>query len=239
VVALVIVGIILFALTLDYTLDNLTRLLAARAERASASSRLPACLAARIPLGVALDPAHVWVHREKDQLVRVGSDGFATALLGKPESVKLLAKPGPIARGAPLAVFAREGRSLTLRSPIGGALIECNAGLSPEDAFADPFGRGWLANIRSSDPAPAKGMLDVKHAQGFLTSEWNRLRDFVVSSMRAKAPAGATMADGGALQSGFLARLSASDCQAVERSFFAVASDESVSDGTTRREVRQ
>jgi len=237
-VALAIVGIILLALTLDYALDNLTSLLAARAELAGASSRLPACLSTRIPLGVAVDPAHVWVHREKDELVRVGSDGFATTLLGKPESVKLLAQPGAIARGTPLAIFAREGRSLTLRSPISGTLVECNGSLSPDHAFADPFGRGWFASIRPSDPAHEEGMLDVKRAQDFLTSEWNRLRDFVMAQVRANATAGATMADGGSLQPGFLSRLPASACQDVQEAFFAMASEEAQSDERIGKGVR-
>ena len=239
-VALGMVAIILLALTIDFLVENLTVQLAMRSARASANaSRLPAWLTASVPVGFLVDPAHVWIHRRKDQLVRVGGDGFATALLGKPEEVRLLARPGAITRGSPLAIFSRLGRSLTLRSPVSGTLIECNAGLDAENATADPFGRGWFASIQPSHSGHEESMHKADRARSFLASEWERVRNFVMDQMRVNAAAEATMADGGTLQPGFLLRLRACDCLDVENAFFTMASDQEQSNEPAKQEGRR
>jgi glycine cleavage system H lipoate-binding protein len=239
-VALGIVAIILLALTLDFFVEKLTVQLAVRKARAAATaSRAPAWLPAAIPVGFLVDAAHVWIHRGKDQLLRVGSDGFATALLGKPEEIRLLARPGAIARGKPLAIFLRAGRSLTLRSPVSGTLLECNDGLSAEIATADPFGRGWFASIRPSQPVQEEGMHKGNRARGFLAAEWERVRNFVMDQMRVNAVAEATMADGGSLRPGFLAGLPVASCLDVEAAFFAVASNHARSSEPAAQEGRR
>lgn len=227
-VALAVVALVLFALTVDFTVAKVAWRLRAPVLSAARSRRLPEWLVP-IPAGFVVDSGHVWIHRENEQMVRLGSDGFAVALLGKPEAVRLLAAPGAIARGAPLAVIERQGRSLTLRSPVAGTLIEHNASLDAEAVAADPFGRGWLASVRPSRDERKRSSLGGDGARAFLASEWERLRSFVVD--HALAPAaqvatqGATMMDGGTLQPGFLPRLPAPVCLALEQAFFAVAGE--------------
>jgi len=48
-------------------------------------------------------------------------------------------------------------------APLSGEIVEVNAGLgdSPEAINEDPYGDGWLARVRLSDPAEADGLLDA------------------------------------------------------------------------------
>jgi glycine cleavage system H lipoate-binding protein len=215
---------VLFALTADFAVANVGWRMAARRVRSGeAPGRMPAWIAT-IPVGFLVEPGHVWIHRQSDQLVRLGSDGLASALLGKPETVRLLAAPGAISRGAPLAVLERQGRSLTLRSPVTGILIEQNADLDAEAVAADPFGRGWLASVRPSRDELERSSHEGDGARAFLASEWERVRRLIVD--RALAPAaaqGATMTDGGSLQPGFLPQLPAAVCRALDQALFAMA----------------
>ena len=223
-VALGIVALILLALTLDFFVESLAWRMRARAPlHAGRDRQLPAWLSRSVPLGFLVDPAHVWLHREEDHLLRLGGDGFATAVLGNPDSVELLAREGAVVRGQPLAVLARKGRGLTLRSPVSGSLVEYNTALSPEDAAKDPFGRGWFVTLRPDRPLPEESMHKADRLRAFMADEWERLRTFVMERARASAPAGLTMADGGPLKPGFLPHLAEPDRVALEEAFFGIA----------------
>jgi glycine cleavage system H protein len=234
VVALGIVALILLALTLDFFVEEF-----AGRQPVSRPATLPDWLARSVPLGFLLDPAHVWLQREEDQLVRLGGDGFAVAALGKPDEVKVLVRPGTVARGDALAQLSRKGRSLTLHSPVSGTLVEYNAELDAKDAVADPFGRGWFAILRPGQAVTEDGRSRADHAPAWLASEWQRLRDFVLERAGSTATLGATMADGGSLQPGFLPQLSMADCQAVEATFFGVAPLEIRPEAPARGEAKR
>jgi len=223
VVALAIVAIILLALTLDFVVEMIRlRQPASVSLFATAVGQSPAWQSLRVPLGFLVDPAHVWMRRESQGLVRVGGDGFATALLGKPDSVKLLAEAGTVVRGQPLAEISRRGRALTLRSPVSGTLVGVNAALTSEDASADPFGKGWFVTVRPDRPAPVESMHTAGGAQAFMAAEWERVRAFVLGLANASAPVGMTMADGGPLQPGFLLQLPEADHLSLEKALFGI-----------------
>ena len=48
-------------------------------------------------------------------------------------------------------------------APLSGEIVEVNVGLgdSPEAINEDPYGDGWLARIRLSDPGEVDGLLDA------------------------------------------------------------------------------
>jgi glycine cleavage system H lipoate-binding protein len=232
VVALGIVALILLALTLDFFVEKLgSRRPVPRA------LQLPDWLSRVVPLGILVDPAHVWLHREKDQLVRLGGDGFAVAALGKPDKVTVLARTGAVARGDALVELSRGDRSVTLRSPVRGTLVESNAALAAKDVIEDPFGRGWFAIVRSRGELTEDGRQRADHVPAWLASEWRRLREFVLERARLAVPAAATMADGGSLQPGFLPQLSGPDCLLLEQTFFAVEPLETSPEASAREEA--
>jgi glycine cleavage system H protein len=56
-------------------------------------------------------------------------------------------------------------------APLSGEIVEVNAGLgdSPEAINEDPYGDGWLARIRLSDPGEVDGLLDAAAYQRTLS----------------------------------------------------------------------
>jgi glycine cleavage system H protein len=223
-VVLAVVAFILAALTLD----AFVWWLGARKPAMHAASASPVLgwLKTPIPAGLALTPTHVWLRREGDKQVRLGGDGFAAALLGRPDEVKVLAGPGRVTRGQALASLTRMGKTLLLRVPANGTLIDANVDLRPEDVEADPFGRGWLATLRLDDREAAKGLREGTGILAWLAAEWDRAGKVAVSGHRASSAVGAAMADGGALQPGFLLHLPHDSWQTVERAFFGAELDE-------------
>ena len=217
-VALGVVALILLALTLDFAVERLPVRASARI-----SDRVPAWLDREVPAGTLLDPAHVWLRREAGDQVRVGGDGFAAALLGKPERVEVPAGGDHIDCGEPLAVLSRQGRSITLRSPVSGVLVERNALIDAQVTATDPFGSGWLAVVRPANQLSEEGRVRAEQAHDWLSAEWERIRDFVLDSARGPAVLGATMPDGGPLQPGFLVHVQKPAVRAVENAFFGVA----------------
>ena len=112
-VALFVIGIMLCALTADYVVQRL-------ALRAPSAREISDALE-----GIFMDAGHLWIQPEQAGLVRVGADRVLGLLLGSPQRIDWPAK-GPIKRGAPLAVVHGQGRSLILRSPIDGDVVEQN-----------------------------------------------------------------------------------------------------------------
>jgi len=239
VVALAIVAIVLLALTLDTVVPKLS--MWRREKRPAPGARhgsRPFWLSTPVPTGLSLAPNHLWIRREKSDVVRVGGDGFAAALLGGPDKVKPLARFGRIARGQALASVSRQGRTLILRSPMDGTLLETNVSLDPKDLVADPFGRGWLATLRPKHEAFAEGLRDGACLTEWLSAEWERARQVVVSSLEPSSVVGTAMADGGALQPGFFLHLSDTSCQAVQRAFLGASHDEPEALEANTEEIR-
>jgi glycine cleavage system H protein len=198
-VALFVIALILLALTADYFVQRLARPLPA----------LETAPVLEIPAGLYVHAFHTWLQPETEGLFRVGADGFAAWLLGTPESIELQAATGLVERGAPLAVLRSHGRSLTLRSPVAGMVVEQNTELtrSPGALAAEPFGAGWLVRLRPLQPTPQFEQVHTGESlRQWARQEMDRLRALVLSSQGAST-VGVTAADGGPLAPWTVVRL--------------------------------
>ena len=72
------------------------------------------------PERVSYHPGHSWLVRERKNVVRVGADEFAAALVGKIEKIEL-PKPGQwIRQGQKVLSFFRDGEKTEMVSPTEG-----------------------------------------------------------------------------------------------------------------------
>ena len=220
-VALFVVTMILAALTADYFVVRF-----ARPRPAMNLARREHAWSHEVPAELFLDLSHMWVEPEASGCLRVGTDGFATSLIGKPDKVVLQVEAGLIARGAPLAVLTVGGRALTLRSPVDGEIVEHNLAVTerPEAIQDDPFRAGWLSRLR-----PAHGAVDLERmrtgdrAAAWLGEESKRLRSFLMSRLGQTEIMGATMTDGGPIAPGLGVSLDELSWQQLEREFYGGA----------------
>ena len=137
---------------------------------------------------------HCWLMRERKNLVRVGADEFAAALLGKVERIEL-PKPGQwIRQGQKILSFVRDGQKTEMVSPTEGEVKEINSEVldNPSMLRSDPYGKGWLVAVHVPDEENTGRNLVPKG----LIREWMRE---AVERLYARQPmlAGAVAADGG------------------------------------------
>jgi glycine cleavage system H protein len=171
----------------------------------------------QVPQTVSYHSGHSWLMRERRNVVRVGADEFAAALLGKLEKVEL-PKPGQwIRQGQKVLSFYRGGKKTEMVSPTEGEVMEVNAEVlnNPAGLRNDPYGKGWLIAVHVPDEESTSRNLVPKG----LVREWMRES---VERLYSRQPvlAGAVAADGGRPSDDLLAEVPEADWTAVTGEFF-------------------
>jgi glycine cleavage system H protein len=169
------------------------------------------------PERVSYHPGHSWLMRERKNVVRVGADEFAAALVGKIERIEL-PKPGQwIRQGQKVLTFYRDGQRTDMVSPTEGEVLEVNPEVVNDPCILrhDPYGKGWLMSLHVPDEENTGRNLVPKG----LVREW--MRD-AVERLYARQPAlaGAVAADGGRPADDLLANLPDADWKTVTGEFF-------------------
>jgi glycine cleavage system H protein len=173
-----------------------------------------------VPERVSYHAGHSWLVRERKNVVRVGADEFAAALLGKVERIEL-PRPGTwIRQGQNVLSFFRDGQKTEMVSPTEGEVMEVNTELlsNPSVLRGDPYGKGWLVSVHVPDEENTGRNLVPKG----LVREW--MRD-AVERLYARQPAlaGAVAADGGRPAEDLLSALPDTDWKQVTGEFFLTA----------------
>jgi glycine cleavage system H protein len=174
----------------------------------------------RVPENVSYHPGHSWLVRERKNVVRVGADEFAAALVGKVEKVEL-PKPGQwIRQGQKALAFFRGEEKTEMVSPTEGEVMEVNAEILAHPALLrqDPYGKGWLVTVHVPDEENTGRNLVPKG----LVREWMRE---AVERLYSRQPAlaGAVAADGGRPSEDLLAALPDANWREVTGEFFLTA----------------
>jgi glycine cleavage system H protein len=170
-----------------------------------------------VPQTVSYHSGHSWLMRERKNVVRVGADEFAAALLGKIEKIEL-PKPGQwIRQGQKILTFVRDGVKAEMVSPTEGEVMEINRELleNPSMLRKDPYGKGWLVAVHVPDEENTTRNLIPKG----LVGEWMRE---AAARLYARQPAlaGAVAADGGRPAEDLLAGVPDANWAEVTAEFF-------------------
>jgi glycine cleavage system H protein len=171
----------------------------------------------RVPMSISYHSGHSWLVRERKNVVRVGADEFAAALLGKIERIEL-PKPGQwIRQGQKVLTFFRDGVKTEMVSPTEGEVMEVNSELvrNPSILRKDPYGKGWMVAVHVPDEENTTRNLIPKG----LVREWMRE---AAEKLYAQQPAlaGAVAADGGTPAEDLLAGVPDANWGAVTAEFF-------------------
>lgn len=105
---------------------------------------------------------HEWVRVSAD-VVRVGITAFAQEALGDVVYVSLPSVGDTVAAGDSCGEVESTKSVSDLYSPLGGEVVGVNEALdvSPELVNSDPYGEGWMFEMRVDDPAAIEGLLDA------------------------------------------------------------------------------
>jgi glycine cleavage system H protein len=103
------------------------------------------------------------VRRTGDDTVRVGITDFAQQQLGDVVFVQLPDSGEQLKSGTTLGEIESTKSVSDVYAPLDAEVIAANDGLSdsPELINSDPYGDGWLLELRVPDPAAVDALLDA------------------------------------------------------------------------------
>ncbi|MEO7070512.1 MAG: glycine cleavage system protein GcvH [Nostocoides sp.] len=106
---------------------------------------------------------HEWVRAGDDGTVRIGITHFAQEALGDVVYVSLPKVGDTVASGDASGEVESTKSVSDLYAPLDGEVTGVNASLdaTPELVNSDPYGEGWMYELRPSNPAAVDGLLDV------------------------------------------------------------------------------
>jgi glycine cleavage system H protein len=105
---------------------------------------------------------HEWV-RAADGTVRVGITDFAQDSLGDIVYVQLPEVGSTVAAGDSFGEVESTKSVSEIYAPVGGEVVARNEAVidSPDTINTDPYGEGWLVEIRLADEGDLSGLLDA------------------------------------------------------------------------------
>ncbi len=170
----------------------------------------------QVPDGLHFHRGHTWARLAGNDTVVVGIDDFARRLIG-PATRAALPKAGTwLNQGQPAAKLGLDGREVSLVAPVEGEVIETNSLLEqqPGAATTDPYGRGWLFKVRSTEIGRnLTNLLSGSLAHRFIEDSRERLQ------LQLMTLSGSVLADGGEPSPDFARHLPDEDWRRLTREF--------------------
>jgi len=110
---------------------------------------------------------HEWVRAAEGDTVRIGITSFAQDALGDVVYVSLPAVGDTVSVGDACGEVESTKSVSDLYAPLAGEVTAVNSALdaSPELVNSDPYGEGWMYEMRPSDAGAVDGLLDVEAYQ--------------------------------------------------------------------------
>ena len=105
---------------------------------------------------------HEWLRTGEDGVVRIGITAFAQDALGDVVYVSLPAVGDDVSAGDACGEVESTKSVSDLYAPLAGEVTAVNDALdaSPELVNTDPYGEGWMYELRPADAAAVDALLD-------------------------------------------------------------------------------
>lgn len=113
---------------------------------------------------------HEWVRTSEDGAVRIGITAFAQEALGDVVYVSLPAVGDTVAAGDACGEVESTKSVSDLYAPLAGEVTAINDALdaTPELVNSDPYGEGWMYELRPEDAAAVDALMDAAAYQAQL-----------------------------------------------------------------------
>jgi len=172
-----------------------------------------------LPPELSLQPQLTWTRRAAGGDVLLGVHPLLLGLIGGPRELDVVARDF-VAVGDPLIRVRRGDRSLTLLSPITGALREiAQPGRDAGPQRSGSEGTAWFCRFESSAASEAEtSWFSGERGRDWLRDRYRAMRDFV-QRLAMDQELGQVLADGGELPIGALGELDAADWRDFELAF--------------------
>ena len=113
---------------------------------------------------------HEWVRVGSDGVARVGITAFAQDALGDVVYVSLPAVGDSVGAGDSCGEVESTKSVSDLFAPISGEIVAVNETLDsvPELVNSDPYGEGWMYDLKLTDAGAAESLLDLEAYRALL-----------------------------------------------------------------------
>ncbi|MGB5953476.1 MAG: glycine cleavage system protein GcvH, partial [Ornithinimicrobium sp.] len=107
---------------------------------------------------------HEWVREQGDGVVRVGITSYAQDALGDVVYVSLPEVGESLARADACGEVESTKSVSDLYAPLAGEITAVNEALdaTPEVINTDPYGEGWMYELKLADPGALDALMDVE-----------------------------------------------------------------------------
>jgi glycine cleavage system H lipoate-binding protein len=219
-VALFVIGFVILMLSIDLVIQ-------ARAKRYPIMASVPhmaheASAGVRVPKGIFFHPGHTWARLSERDTVVVGMDDFLQKALGGVSQVSIPVNGAHVRQGEPVITVERDGRRLSLVSPVSGMVQSVNreAIENPSVLRESPYEEGWLFMVEPEELASNMSALRIaENATQWFREEIIRFREFLNRAVSTSPVLGEAMLDGGLPVTGSLTALDDTQLRSFEESF--------------------
>ena len=122
-----------------------------------------------IPSDLRYSEEHEWVLRTGEDTVRVGITDFAQTQLGDVVYVQLPDVDTPVTAGEPFGEVESTKSVSDLYAPVTAKVVAVNGDLNgnPPLVNSEPYGGGWLIDLRADPQALDAGLAALLDADGY------------------------------------------------------------------------
>jgi glycine cleavage system H protein len=113
---------------------------------------------------------HEWIRREEEDRCRLGITAFAQDELGDVVFVELPEIGRAVAADDEIGTIESVKAVAEIYSPVTAEVVAVNEELldAPEKVNEDPYGMGWLVELRYEDEVELEGLMDAKTYEEFV-----------------------------------------------------------------------
>ena len=117
----------------------------------------------KVPEDLKYTKEHEWAKIEGD-VATIGITDYAQSELGDIVYIELPKVDSEVGQMAPIGTIEAVKTVADLYSPLSGKVIEVNEKLSQNPSIVnnDPYGEGWIAKIRISNPDEVENLLSAE-----------------------------------------------------------------------------
>jgi glycine cleavage system H protein len=125
---------------------------------------------AMIPEELRYTPEHEWVRLSAEGTVRVGITDYAQTRLGDVVYIQLPRLGTTVTAGEPVGEVESTKSVSDVFAPVAGEVVARNDALedSPELVNADPYGEGWMIEIKLAETARADSLMMAQDYRAFI-----------------------------------------------------------------------
>lgn len=153
----------------------------------------------RVPTqGYYLHRGHTWIRVEAPDRVKVGVDDFSQKILGPADAVKLPEVGREYFQDHICLALIRQGHKAPFLAPVDGqvAVINEAAAREPRLIHDDPYGAGWILEVRPTNlQKNLENLLTGEAAVDYISEEAHRLLHLMEAKVGVTLPTGGTVVD--------------------------------------------